>query len=481
MPKDVVKHDQLPSVSPGPAADQAEDRAGRVEGRGIDHVPEAERHGRPLELFPVWLGANVSYLYLLIGGSLPVIGLSVPQALLIVVLGNGFWLLVGYTATSGPSSGTPSTVVTRAIYGVRGNRPFSAGLSWITWVGYVGVNLAVTSLAGYALLESLGLSMSTLLRIVTAVAIGVATFAISVYGHATIVRCSGLFSLLLGGSMLLLGGFVAVEAQSVPSDFTPLQGGDLWAAMLAGLAVVAAGPLSYCNGADYSRYLPTGSSRRAVFGWTALGGWLPAVVLGTIGVFAGTVVDMTEPQVSMGELLPGWFYRVFLLTVVVGLITNNIITAYSAGLALQAVGVALSRATSVLVATALGEALCYILITTEFLTAFRNLLSLSVTFLAPALTIYAVDVWLRRNRYDGPALHDLRPGGPFWYRGGYNIAGIAALAAGTAAALVCVNTTVWQGPVASGLGGVDLAVLAGPMVSLAIYLTCGRGLRRESG
>ena len=42
--------------------------AGRVEVRGIDHVPAAERRGRPFEMFPLWFSANLSYLYIIFGG-----------------------------------------------------------------------------------------------------------------------------------------------------------------------------------------------------------------------------------------------------------------------------------------------------------------------------------------------------------------------------------------------------------------------------
>ncbi|WP_416975950.1 cytosine permease, partial [Streptomyces sp. 4F14] len=192
----------------------------------------------------------------MIGGALSVLGLSVPQALTVVVLGNSFWLFVGYAARSGAASGTPSSVITRAIYGVKGNRYASAGISWLTSVAYEGINLATASLVSYALLESMGVSLNIALKIAVAAVIGVATFGISIYGHATIVRSSWMFSVSLGISLLVLGGFVLSEARSAPADYTPLQGADLGAALRGGLAVVVGGPLSYSNGADYARYLP---------------------------------------------------------------------------------------------------------------------------------------------------------------------------------------------------------------------------------
>jgi cytosine/uracil/thiamine/allantoin permease len=77
---------------------------------------------------------------------------------------------------------------------------------------------------------------------------------------------------------------------------------------------------------------------------------------------------------------------------------------------------------------------------------------------------------VRRNRYDGLALHDETPGGPFWYRGGVNWAGAGALLLGTVASVLCVNTTLWTAPVAVALEGADLSLVAGAVVAAVAYL-----------
>ncbi|WP_335941422.1 cytosine permease [Streptomyces sp. PTD5-9] len=63
----------------------------------------------------------------------------------------------------------------------------------------------------------------------------------------------------------------------------------------------------------------------------------------------------------------------------------------------------------------------------------------------------------------------MRPGGPFWYRRGYNPAGVIALVSGTVTALLFVNTTVLVGPGAGAAGGLDLSALIGPLVSTVVY------------
>ncbi|ABG95649.1 possible allantoin transporter, NCS1 family protein [Rhodococcus jostii RHA1] len=126
------------AVTPGetPRAD----RAGRVETHGIDFIPDSERHGRARDLFAVWAAPNVSYLALVVGGALILMGLSFWQALAVIVAGNLFSILTGIVAASGPASGTPSEVITRAIFGIRGNRVNILVTSWFISVCYLALN-----------------------------------------------------------------------------------------------------------------------------------------------------------------------------------------------------------------------------------------------------------------------------------------------------------------------------------------------------
>ena len=288
----------------------ASDRAGRIETHGIDYVPDSERHGSARSLFMVWAASNVTYLYIVLGGTLVLLGLDVWQALAVVVAGNLFWGLVGWLSISGPSSGTPSEVVTRAMFGVRGNRVFNVVLGWLVGVAYEAINLSIGALAGFALIAQWGGKAGTPVKVLVVLATALVTFTISVYGHATIVKLSGWFTWILLACTLVLGYDVLRHAHwgyQVPAA-SAVHGGALWGVAAAGFTIIASSPLSWGTGADYARYLPADVSRRGVIWWTALGGFLPAVALSGLGVLAGTVVDMTNPQTSLRVLLPGWFY-----------------------------------------------------------------------------------------------------------------------------------------------------------------------------
>ncbi|MER7988828.1 cytosine permease [Streptomyces noursei] len=158
------------------------DRAGRVEAHGIDVIPDSERHGRARELFAVWAAPNVSYLSLVVGGALTLTGLTLWQALAVIVVGNLCWAFVGLVAVSGPAAGTPSQVITRAMFGILGNRANIAVTGWFASVCYLALSWAAASLAAFSLVAELGVPVGTGVKVVVIVGIAVLTLAISVLG-----------------------------------------------------------------------------------------------------------------------------------------------------------------------------------------------------------------------------------------------------------------------------------------------------------
>ncbi|WP_406080622.1 cytosine permease [Streptomyces zaomyceticus] len=471
----------IPDPLPGPQgaqiASRDTDRPGRIEAHGIDHIPESERHGHPRELFSVWAAANVNYLSLVIGGALVLMGLTLWQALAAIVVGNLFWVLTGLLATSGPAAGAPSEVITRAVYGVLGNRVNNAVGGWLVSVCYFALNLAAAATAAFALVEKAGITAGTPVKVAVIVVIAALTLIISVYGHGLIIKLYLPITLVLAGAFTVVAFAVLRHADFSYAPTQTLGGTELWVLLLAGTTMIASGPLSYTTSADFSRYLPRTASKKAIIGWNALGAFLPSVVVCSLGAFAATAVDMTDPQTALQEILPGWFVPLFLLALVLGTIAINALTAYSAGLALQAVGLRIRRSVSVLFDGAVAVALTlYGLLVSNFLDTVSNALQVITALTGPMMAVYATDILLRRCRYDGLALSDESPGSPFWYTAGVNRAGALALVVGVTAAALCVNT-LYTGPVAAALGGADLSLPVGMGVSAGLYALLMRGDR----
>ncbi|BDM74184.1 hypothetical protein HEK616_76710 (plasmid) [Streptomyces nigrescens] len=380
-----------------------------------------------------------------------------------------FWLLTGLLAVSGPAAGAPSEVITRAMYGIRGNRVNNAVTGWLVSVCYFALNLAAAATAAFSLVERAGIPTTTGVKIAVVIAVAALTLTISVYGHALIMKLYLPITLALTAVFAVLACYVLRHTDFSYSPTEPLAGTSRWAALLGGVTLIASGPLSYTTSADFSRYLPRTASPKAIVGWTAFGGFLPSVVVCSLGAFAATAVDMTDPQHALEKILPGWFVPLFLLALVLGTVALNALTAYSAGLALQAVGLRIRRSVSVLADGTVSVSLTlYALLVSNFLDTVSNVLQLTVGLLGPTMAVYATDILLRRNRYDGPALTDETPGSPFWYTGGVNAAGATALIGGTACAALCMNT-LYTGPVARALHGINLALPVGIAVASALY------------
>lgn len=456
-----------PPGAPSPAPQYS---TAHVEVHGLDYIPSAERHGRPFDLFWVWMGANVNYLSFVFGGLLILIGLSLWEAIIVTVIGNLWYIAVGWLSVSGPASGTPSVTVMRAIFGIRGNRVFGAGQGMVIGLFYEIINIAVATFASLALLDLFNIAVPAGIEWMVLIAVVVLSLVLSVYGHGAIVKASPYLSVALAVAFVALAVFV-LRVADFSYTAAPLEAAAHWPTLLLGYAIVSSGPLSWGTGADYSRYLPKSASRAGIVWWTALGGFIPTVLISLVGIFAATAIDMTDPELTIGEIVPAWFTPVFLAIIIVGSIANNAVVGYSLGLSTQGIGVKVHRATTVVITGAIAAAasIWLVFFSPGFLDTMEYALELTVTILGPLIAIYAVDIVLRKNRYNGIALNDERPGSPFWYSSGVFWPGVIAQLAGTTAALLMVNTTLFIGPIAAAMGDADLSSIVGPLIGGGLY------------
>ncbi|HEX3795177.1 MAG TPA: cytosine permease [Acidimicrobiales bacterium] len=454
------------------------DEAGHVEVKGIDFIDPDERHGRPRELFTLWFTSNLSYLYILFGGLLILFGLTLVQAIAVVLIGNLLYFLVGAIATTGPTFGTSTVNISQLMYGSAGNRFFGAGLTWVLIVCFEAINLSIGALAGFALLADAGIHVTTFLKVIVLLIVAIGTFTLSILGHATIVRATSIFAAVMGVAAVVLFGFILDHAKFGYHPSSPLHGGASLATVFLGLTLIASGPLTWVNvPAEYARYLPQDASRWAVLGWTALGGYLSSAFLGIAGVLAGTVVNMADPQTSMKAIMSGWFYPIFLVLIVVGTSFNNAMGIYTSGLALQAIGVKARRSRTVLLDCIVGGGLTfYAIFVSNFLTTLNNFLVLSEVWLAPYAGVFMAYIVMHWNKDKSTPSRDQfirlsavgKVVGP----------GVVAILAGGVAAFLCADTTYWHGPISVALDGADLSPYVGFTLAAGVYVAMERLMAR---
>lgn len=459
-------------VAPVAPVGETMNRAFEVEQHGIDHIPVSERRGRPVDLFWIWLGANVIFTYIIDGAIIVSFGLGFWAAVTVAVVGNLFYVLVGLCSIPGARAGTATLVVSRSAFGVMGNVP-AAFLSWLTAVGWEAVNIVIGTLSLYEILLELGTGTGNAWKVLALVVIVTLTFGVAVLGHATIAVLNKFFSYALGIGTLVLGILVLpkVNFDANPALAAPTHVG----AWLLALLVMAAAPFSWVNtGSDYSRYLHPRTPGRQIIFWTTLGGFLPAVAITIFGIAAATATDMSDPVAGLKLILPNWFFVTYLAVIVGGTITNNFLNTYSSSMSLLAFGLKVKRYQAVLIDAIVGTALSvYALFVFDFTNSFISFLSLTVLWLAPWCGIYLADMALRRGNYDVHALHQKE--GAYGYRHGINPVALGWFAAGIVAAAMFSSSSVFEGPLVGAIGGGDISLYVGLLVALVGYYLTMRG------
>ncbi|MFS0894113.1 purine-cytosine permease family protein [Microbacterium sp. 179-I 3D3 NHS] len=450
------------------------DSASRPETRGIELIDDDERHGRARDLFLIWAAPSVSILNLTIGASLILLGLEVWQAIAVIVAASLLWVLPGLIAASGPASGTSGSVVTRAMYGVLGNRLFVAVVGWFIGAVFLSLTWLASSFLGADLLRRAGLADPVWVPIVVTLVVAAITILVAIFGHGLILRVYPYMAAALFVIFLAVAGFIlpTVDWQYAPT--APLSGIGLWSAVSIGFTILASTPLSFINSPDIARYLPRETKPSHIAAATALGGALPFIVFTIVGVLLATGLSGAAFEagidVALLDLLPAWLGPVLVLGVVLNTIALNAMTAYTSSMALQAIGFRLRRIPAAIIVGVVGTALTiYLVLSSSLLEAANLMLQFLVVVSGPAMAIFVVDVILRRYDYEGPDLFVNRAGGRYWYSGGWSIPGIAALLLGGLATAVCLSTSVWSGPVAQLTGFIDLSVPVGMLVAAVLY------------
>lgn len=449
---------------------QAVDEFGKIEAYGIDIIPHSDRHGTAKELFWPWFSANSTFINMITGGVLILLGLNIWEGLTIVAAGNLVFLLVGVCSLPGPRAGTATLTISRAPFGLRGNI-VPAIFSWFATLGWETINIILGTLALRTLLSELGVDTPKWMLAPFLVLMALLTFAIPVLGHATLVIAQKWLAYVLTALTVVMGIIL------VPNVHWGYPGGHLAASnsvatwFLGLTAVLGAGAISWVNFAsDYSRYLPPRTSERAIVGWVTVATVIPGALYGGLGVVLGTLVDTSDPIKNLPSILPAWFLFPFLIVVIAGVVANNVMNSYSSGLSLLALGIRVARYKSVFIDAVITVIAASIaLFVYDFSTVFTQFLSMLVILLAPWSGVFVVDFLLRKGRYVSEDLL-LARGGSYWYTNGVGWRAMTALVLGVIAGALVANTAQFQGFIAMDyLGGADLSPFVGFFLAAGIY------------
>ncbi len=452
----------------------------QVEANGINVIAESERKGHPRDLFWPWFAANVSVLALSFGSFELDFGISFWQALVVGVVGIVLsFLACGFIAVAGKRGSAPTMVLSRAAFGVNGNK-LPAVISWLLTVGWETVLVILATLATATVFHRLGVGGGNGTKVIALILVVALTIFGGVMGFDLIMRLQTWITILTGVFTVVF--LVLVVDKIHWHSVSAIHAGTVQDLIGALIFMFTSFGLGWTNcAADYSRYLPRRSSSAGVVGWTAFASCIAPIFLLVFGLLlAGSSTSLnsaisTDPIGALATLLPTWFLVPFVIVAVLGLIGGSVLDIYSSGLALLTLGIRLPRYQAALIdGTVMTLGAIYVVFAAHnFVGQFEGFLITLGVPIAAWCGVMLADIALRRRDYAEPELYtsDGRYGDVRWLP-----VLVVVVATGIGWGLV-VNSSAswltWQGYLLSpfhlgGKGGSWAFANLGVVIALAI-------------
>ena len=373
---------------------------------GTNVISESERSGKASSLFWPWCGANVSLLALSYGSFFLGFGISFWQATCAAIVGTVLsFLLVGFSSLAGKRSNAPTMVLSRAVFGIKGNL-VPGFLSYLVFVGWETVLVSLATLATGTIFIRIG-NLNHDLAMVAGFILAVAlTMYGGILGHGVIMRLQKYLTITTVVATLL---YIVLTIDSVDwESVNSIPDGNFQGfigALIFGITGIGLGWVN--SAADYSRYLPRTTSSRAVLGWTVFGASIVPIALVIYGaLLAGSDQKLAQaiandPIGALTTLLPTWYLAIFALIAILGLVGGAILDLYSSGLTLISTGLPIKRyfAASIDGLIMLAGTIYIVWIADNFFFPFQGFLITLGVPIATWSAIFVTDVLLRRNPF----------------------------------------------------------------------------------
>jgi len=393
------------------ATGTAELRPLHVEANGINVIAENERKGQPRDLFWPWFAANISVLGLSYGSFELGFGISFWQAIIVGVAGIVLsFLACGFIAVAGKRGSAPTMVLSRAAFGVNGNK-LPTVISWLLTVGWETVLVILATLATATVFHRLGVGGGTGTKVIALIIVVALTIFGGVMGFDLIMRMQTWITIVTGVFTVV---FIALVADKIHwHTVSAIKGGTTQELIGALVFTMTGFGLGWVNcAADYSRYLPRRSSGRGVIGWTTFASSIAPIFLLVFGLLlAGSSKSLfsainSDPIGALTTLLPTWFLVPFAIVAVLGLIGGSVLDIYSSGLALLTLGVRIPRYRAALIdGTVMTLGTIYVVFAAHnFVGQFEGFLITLGVPIAAWCGVMLADIALRRRDYAEPEL-----------------------------------------------------------------------------
>lgn len=325
-----------------------------IEIHGIERVsPETRTHVRIFDNFTMWLSANLVISTVALGVlARQAFFLGFWDSLAVILVFNALGVLSpAFLSTLGPRLGLRQMTISRFSFGwiggiIMGLFNVGACLGWSAVNVVVGGQLVEALACGGASPEKCSVSVlgivmgGVVVRALGILLIAILTTLISIYGYRYVHRYER-FSWIPMAIIFFIVAAVMVNTHHFAMLPTPAMN----AAEIAGLFSFGGAVFGFATGwssyaADYNVNQPEGTRPARIFWLTALGIFIPCVLLETLGMLLAS----GAPNVPGGQLLAfaltplGTTGQVLVFLLALSIIANNIPNDYSLGLSVQVLG-----------------------------------------------------------------------------------------------------------------------------------------------
>ncbi|MHB1981580.1 MAG: purine-cytosine permease family protein [Sulfobacillus sp.] len=443
-----------------------------AETHSIEPIPESERHGKPRDLFTLWFSANMQITTIALGAVFYFIGLSLPWAILAIVIGNLIGaIFMAYHSAQGPVIGVPQMIQSRAQFGFYG-----ALLPLVlVVVMYLGFFALSSALGGQALAGLASMPVTPAIII-----LGVITALMAVFGYDLIHAYQRYVSLVFLVAFVIFSVVVATSGL-IPHaawSWSGFNGGTF----LLGVMLAVTWQITYAPYvSDYSRYLKKDVGVGPTFQNSYWGTVIASVWMMILGA-ALTEISQKLSTVGVIGQLAGGLAGVMLLIILLGIIAANVLNVYGGmltadtiwGTFSKGVGSAIRRLVMIALVAIVGMILG-VIAEGNFNANLTNFIVFLTYFVIPWTAINLTDFYLvRHGQYDPQAF--FRPAG----YGGANGMALAAYVIGILIEIPFINSVLYEGPIAKALGGADISWVFGLVVAGGVYLIFSKSIRQAS-
>jgi NCS1 nucleoside transporter family len=449
----------------------------------LQPIPESARTTKVSGQFWIWCGANIAPINWVLGALGVNLGLGLRDTLIVLVLGNMVGMAVfGLFVLMGQSTGVTGMVLGRGAFGRRGNylpSLIQAALSigWCAVNTWIVLDLVMALLGKIGIVDPAGhnyaakIAVAALLMMIQVAISWLGYRAIAAFERWTVPPTIAVLVLM----SVVAWFFLDIDWSYAGPEGAVLTGGERLAAMTAIMTAIGIGwgITWFTYAADYSRFVSTRMPRRKLYLASTLGQFLPVVWLGVLGATLATKNGSVDPGQLIVENYGALAIPVLLL-VLHGPIATNILNIYTFSVATQALDIKIPRRSlSVIVGVLSMGVVIFFIFQENFATVLDTWLVGLVAWVATWGGIVLVHYYrIERGRvrvdrlFDPvrtPRLADV------------NWAGYVAFFTGIFATWLFMYglLPIFQGPIAVGMGGVDLSWLAGGLTSAAVYAVLG--------